>query len=99
MQVFLVGGLGIVKNVVIENFDFLQNNKHKVEETTQKFNIPFIKIGPLTTLKLLINNATVTGQYQYKVILLKLVSENQAKKSIEEIYGNGDKFEITLLDR
>jgi len=94
----LVDGLGIVKNVVIENFDFLQNNKQKAKETIQRHNIPFIEIGPFTTLKLINNIATVTGRYQYKVTLLKPASENQAKKIIEEIYSNGDTFEITLPD-
>lgn len=94
----LVGGLGILKNVIVENYDFLQNNKQKVEETIQRHNIPFIEIGPLTTLKLINNNATVTGRYQYKVTLLKPAGENQANKPIEEIYGNGDTFEVNMID-
>ena len=94
----LVNGLGIVKNVIIENFDFLQNNKQKVEETIQKLNIPFIEIGPLTTLKLTNNNAFVTGRYQYKVILLKPASENLATKPIEGIYSDGDTFDVNMID-
>ncbi len=88
----LVEGLGLIKNTILINQDFSQKNHQEIENNIQNSPETLLIIYPLTTLSIIENHATVTGNSQ--VELIELCNTDTSSKQKTTIYSAGDHFNL-----